>query len=82
MKINLNLQLKMKQSFLTPLFFLLISTFSYAQCGFLDTCPNTDYFNFGMRSNTNATTIEYDNFTSSFHSSVVRTSTGVYKVCI
>ena len=80
MKINFTQQLKMKQSFFTILLFLFISTFSYAQCGFLDTCPNTDYFNFGMRSTTNATTIEYDNFSSSFHSSVVRTSTGVYKV--
>jgi gliding motility-associated-like protein len=80
MKINFTQQLKMKQSFFTILLFLFISTFSYAQCGFLDTCPNTDYFNFGMRSTTNATTIEYDNFSSSFHSTVVRTSTGVYKV--
>jgi gliding motility-associated-like protein len=80
MKINFTPELKMKQSFFIILFFLFLSTFSYAQCGFLDTCPNTDYFNFGMRSTTNATTIEYDNFSSSFHSSVVRTSTGVYKV--
>ncbi|MEY3501252.1 MAG: hypothetical protein RL308_2925, partial [Bacteroidota bacterium] len=70
----------MKHSFFTLLFFIFISTFSYAQCGFLDTCPNTDYFNFGMRSTTDATTLEYDNFTSSFHSTVVRTSLGVYKV--
>lgn len=67
------------RSFYTTTFFILISTFSYAQCGFLNTCPNTDYFNFGMRSTTDATTLEYDNFSSSFHSSVVRTSTGVYK---
>ncbi len=79
MKINFTQQLKMKQSFFTILLFLFISTFSYAQCGFLDTCPNTDYFNFGMRSTTNATTIEYDNFSASYHSSLVRTSTGVYK---
>ena len=83
MKINFTPNLKMKstlRSFFTTLFFLFISTFSYAQCGFLDTCPNTDYFNFGMRSTTDATTLEYDNFTSAFHSTVVRTSTGVYKV--
>ena len=80
MKINFTPQLKMKQSFFISLFFIFISTFSFAQCGFLDTCPNTDYFNFGMRSTTDATTLEYDNFTASFHSSVVRTSTGVYKV--
>ena len=70
----------MKQSFFTSLLFIFISSFSYAQCGFLNTCSNTDYFNFGMRSTTNATTLEYDNFTSSFHSTVVRTSLGVYKV--
>ncbi len=64
------------------LLYLLFSAFtsSYAQCGFLDTCPNTDYLNFGMGSTSNATTLEYDNFTSSFHATAVRTSTGVYKV--
>jgi gliding motility-associated-like protein len=80
MKLNFTPTLKMKHSFFTTLFFIFISTFSYAQCGFLDTCPNTDYFNFGMKSTTDATTLEYDNFTSSFHSTLVRTSTGVYKV--
>jgi gliding motility-associated-like protein len=80
MKINFTPILKMKHSFFTALFLIFISTFSYAQCGFLDTCPNTDYFNFGMKSTTNAATLEYDNFTSSFHSTLVRTSTGVYKV--
>ena len=39
MKINFTPNLKMKstlRSFFTTLFFLLISTFSYAQCGFLN----------------------------------------------
>ncbi len=64
------------------LLYLLFSAFttSYAQCGFLDTCPDTDYLNFGMGSTTNAATLEYDNFTSSFHATAVRTSTGVYKL--
>ena len=52
----------------------------YSQCGFQATCPNTDYLNFGMGSNSNAATIEYDNFISSFHQTVVRTAEGSYKV--
>lgn len=51
-----------------------------AQCGFLPTCPSTDYLNFGMGSNTDASTIEYDNFVSAYHSTAVRTSTGEYKI--
>ncbi len=50
-----------------------------AQCGFLPTCSSTDYLNFGMGSNTNATTLEYDNFLSGYHCTVVRTSSGNYK---
>ncbi|MEY4289684.1 MAG: hypothetical protein RLZZ30_1772, partial [Bacteroidota bacterium] len=56
------------------------TTMTIAQCGFQATCPNTDYLNFGMGSNTDAASIEYDNFISSFHSTVVRTSQGTYKV--
>ena len=59
---------------------LFISNVSLAQCGFQATCPNTDYLNFGMGSNTDAASIEYDNFISSFHNTVVRTSQGTYKV--
>ncbi len=65
---------------------LLVSLFSvssfqvFAQCGFQATCSNTNYLNFGMGSNTDGSTIEYDNFISSFHSTVVRTSTGSYKI--
>lgn len=53
---------------------------STAQCGFQGTCPNTNYLNFGMGSNNDAATIEYDNFVSMFHSTVVRTAYGTYKV--
>lgn len=51
-------------------------------CGFEtgDGCPNTDYNNFGMGSTINASTIEYDNFVSSYHQSVVRTSDGDFLV--
>ncbi|MFM1947279.1 MAG: hypothetical protein RL207_1562, partial [Bacteroidota bacterium] len=56
------------------------STNTLAQCGFQATCPNTDYLNFGMGSNTDAASIEYDNFISSFHTTIVRTAQGSYKV--
>ncbi len=39
-------------------------------------CPTTDLTNFGVDSNNNASTIEYDNYISSFHSTVVRTANG------
>ncbi|WP_345138855.1 DUF7507 domain-containing protein, partial [Flavobacterium ginsengiterrae] len=42
-------------------------------------CPNTDLSNFGAASNTNAATIEYDNFVSSFHTTIVRTSDGSFQ---
>lgn len=51
-----------------------------SQCGFQATCPNTNYLNFGMGSNTDATTIEYDNFISCFHSTAARTANGTYEV--
>ncbi|MBK9255216.1 MAG: DUF11 domain-containing protein [Saprospiraceae bacterium] len=52
----------------------------FAQCGF-DTgegCPNTDYENYGVGSNT-PETIEYDNFVSSFHSTIARTFDGSFR---
>ncbi|MCV9931138.1 DUF11 domain-containing protein, partial [Flavobacterium sp. LS1R47] len=39
-------------------------------------CPNIDLSNFGVDSDNNAATIEYDNFISSFHTTIVRTSDG------
>lgn len=53
---------------------------AFSQCGFLPTCPNTNYLNYGIGSNTDAASIEYDNFLSSFHSTVVRTANGQCKV--
>ena len=61
-------------------FFSVSSINVFAQCGFQATCSNTNYLNFGMGSNSDGATIEYDNFISSFHSTVVRTSTGAYKI--
>ena len=52
---------------------------AYSQCGFEPTCSNTNYLNFGMGSNSDRNTIEYDNFCSSYHSTVVRTANGTYK---
>jgi alpha-tubulin suppressor-like RCC1 family protein len=51
-------------------------------CGFEagDGCSNTDYSNFGLYSNNDAATIEYDNFVSAFHSTVVRNSNGSFSV--
>ena len=51
-----------------------------SQCGFQATCPNTNYLNFGMGSNSDAATIEYDNFISCFHSTAARTANGTYEV--
>ncbi|WP_164515311.1 Ig-like domain-containing protein [Flavobacterium ustbae] len=43
-------------------------------------CPNIDLSNFGSDSNTNAATIEYDNFVSSYHATIVRTAEGSLQV--
>lgn len=53
-----------------------------AQCGYAVGlgCNNTDYTNFGLKSNSDAATIEYDNFVSGFHSSVIRGGDGKYYV--
>ncbi len=53
-----------------------------AQCGFAAGlgCPNTDYNNFGYNSTDNAATIEYDNYVSAFHSTVVRTYDGTFMI--
>jgi hypothetical protein len=67
------------QSFSIVIAFTFVNSI-YSQCGFQPTCPNTNYLNFGMGSNTDAATIEYDNFISSFHQTVVRTAEGSYKV--
>lgn len=73
----------MKHSFWTfvVVLQLLVSAQLGAQCGF-DTgegCVGTDYSNAFSTSTTNRNTIEYDNFVSSFHSTIVRTSTGGFK---
>ncbi|HNJ64096.1 MAG TPA: hypothetical protein PLK16_12290, partial [Saprospiraceae bacterium] len=61
---------------------LLVSTNIYGQCGFDsgEGCAGTDFSNAFSTSTTNRNTIEYDNFVSSFHSTIVRTSSGGFKV--
>ncbi|OCB74794.1 hypothetical protein LPBF_09250, partial [Flavobacterium crassostreae] len=56
---------------------LLFSLKGYSQCSVPVGCATTDLSNFGSNSNTNAATIEYDNYISSFHSSLVRSTTGL-----
>lgn len=53
-----------------------------AQCGFAAGlgCPSTDYSNYGFNSTPNAATIEYDNFISGFHATVVRNSDGKFQI--
>lgn len=53
----------------------------YAQCANpIVGCSTTDLSNFGSDSNTNAATIEYDNFVSSYHATIVRTSEGTLQI--
>ena len=53
----------------------------YSQCAIPNVgCPNTNLANYGANSNTDATTLEYDNFVSSFHSTVARTGDGSFQL--
>src|SRR5690606_19630259 len=71
-------------SVVTALLLLVVNHTAEAQggCGFGPGlgCSGTDYTNFGMNSNNDAASIEYDNFVSTVHSTVVRTSDGTFKV--
>ncbi|MEZ4979151.1 MAG: Ig-like domain-containing protein, partial [Chitinophagales bacterium] len=53
-----------------------------ASCGFLinDGCPSTNYNNSFLKANNDASTIEYDNFVSTYHASAVRTFDGTFQV--
>lgn len=61
---------------------LVISQKSYSQCGFAAGlgCPATDYSNYGFNSTANAATLEYDNFTSAFHATIIRNSDGKFQI--
>ncbi len=72
---------------LYALFFLsvqsiILPTCSFAQCGYNVGlgCPGTNYSNYGMASNNDAASIEYDNFVSAFHSSVMRITDGEFRI--
>src|SRR5690606_2047190 len=71
-------------SVVTALLLLVVNHTAEAQggCGFGPGlgCSRTDYTNFGMNSNNDAASIEYDNFVSTVHSTVVRTSDGTFKI--
>lgn len=79
--------LKWTEFTLTSLFLFLIQlTFVpsplHAQCGYNVGlgCPGTNYSNYGMASNGDAASIEYDNFISAFHSSVMRDPNGGFRI--
>ncbi|MEZ0130952.1 hypothetical protein AB9T88_14765, partial [Flavobacterium sp. LBUM151] len=78
---NLNKILKFKKAICLFFIFFVFTQITNAQCASpIIGCPNTDLSNFGIDSNNDATTIEYDNFVSSFHTTVVRTSDGSFQV--
>lgn len=67
--------------FLTTLTLITVSVSLQAQLCGTGNCGGTiSYANFGFTSNNNAATIEYDNFASGFHSTVMRTGEGQFKI--
>jgi uncharacterized repeat protein (TIGR01451 family)/gliding motility-associated-like protein len=78
---TLNKILNFKKTIFLFFLFFIFNQVSNAQCSTpIVGCSNTDLSNFGTDSNNNAATIEYDNFVSSFHTTVVRTSDGSFQV--
>ena len=74
---NLNNGLNLQKTIALFFVFFIFSQAADAQCATpIMGCSNTDLSNFGAASNSNAATIEYDNFVSSWHTTVVRTSDG------
>jgi hypothetical protein len=75
---------KLNYKFVVYCTLLLISLFTaktYSQCAIpVVGCSNTNLSNYGTNSNTNAATIEYDNFVSSFHSTTARTGDGTLQL--
>jgi alpha-tubulin suppressor-like RCC1 family protein len=77
----------MNTVFIRFLFVLVLTTlsnytFSQGACGFGPGkgCPGTVYDNAFVNSDNNAATIEYDNFVSTFHSTIVRNYQGKFLV--
>ncbi|WP_208528173.1 beta strand repeat-containing protein, partial [Flavobacterium psychrophilum] len=65
----------------TPCFIFVLVLFlvqnAHAQCTAPVGCASTDFSNYGANSTNVAATIEYDNYISSFHSTIVRTPDGL-----
>lgn len=60
---------------------IFLNQVTYAQCANpVVGCSTTDLSNFGSDSNNDAATIEYDNFVSSYHATIVRTSEGTLQI--
>lgn len=66
--------------FIITAFLMMVSNTANAQLCGGSGCASTDYANFGFNSNSNASSIEYDNFVSGFHSTVIRTADGKFQV--
>lgn len=76
----LNKILNLKKA-LYVFFVFLLSQVAVSQCAApVVGCSNTNLSNFGSDSNNDAATIEYDNFVSSYHATIVRTSEGSLQV--
>ena len=62
---------------ISTVLFTVSTSVSFGQCAVPNVgCSNTNLANYGSNSNTNAAAIEYDNFVSSYHSTVARTGDG------
>ncbi|GEM_PF-824391 len=78
---NFNSVLNVKNAIFLFFVFFIFSQVSNAQCAIpVQGCSGTNLSNFGADSNSDASSIEYDNFISSFHSTIVRTSDGSLQV--
>ncbi|WJS94590.1 Ig-like domain-containing protein [Flavobacterium johnsoniae] len=78
---TLNSVLNLKKAIALFFAFFIFSQVSNAQCAIpVQGCSGTNLSNFGADSNNDASSIEYDNFISSFHSTIVRTSDGTLQV--
>lgn len=78
---TLDNRLNFKKTICFIFVFFIFSQIASSQCATpIVGCSNTNLSNFGSESNNDAKTIEYDNFVSGFHSTVVRTSDGSLQV--
>ncbi|MBZ4034255.1 DUF11 domain-containing protein [Flavobacterium sp. 17A] len=77
----LNKVSNLRRAFYVLFIFFLGQIAIHAQCATpVMGCSFTDLSNFGVDSNNNARTIEYDNFVSSYHATIVRTSDGSLQI--